>query len=370
MFTIEARDTQTQARTGTLITRHGPVRTPLFMPVATKGTVKTLTAREVGEIGYEVILSNVYHLLERPGIEVIEDHGGLHGFMSWDGAILTDSGGYQVYSLHKMVRVEEDGVAFRSLIDGRERRFTPELVLGYQERLGSDIAMQLDVCLPYGASREATQDALERTLRWGERTLAARALDGQLVFGIVQGGFYEDLREESARRTVELGFDGYALGGLSLGEPREELLAMTTTALAVIPEDKPRYVMGLGDPPGILEAIALGVDMFDSALATRVARGGAVFTPEGVLTIRNARYERDTRPLVEGCTCPACRQFTRAYLRHLYLSEETLALRMFTAHNLTFIQQLLAGARSAIEAGRYLSYLEEWRKRFREGRAS
>lgn len=369
MFRVEAQDAKTRARAGVLATARGEASTPLFMPVATKGAVKTLTADEVASLGYEVVLSNLYHVLERPGIEVIEAHGGLHGFMGWRRAMLTDSGGYQVYSLHRMVRVEEDGVSFRSLIDGRERRFTPESVIAFQERLGSDIAMQLDVCLGYGAPREKVRAAMETTIAWGARSLAARSREGQLVFGIVQGGFFPDLREESATRTVSLGFDGYALGGLSVGEPLHVLEEMAEVVVSRLPADRPRYIMGLGDPVGVLAGIALGVDMFDSALPTRVARGGSAFTRDGVLNIRNAAYERDLRPLDEECPCPACTRFTRSYLRHLYLSEETMALRMLTLHNLTFMKWLVDAAREAIVEGRFAPFRSAFVARYGAGAA-
>lgn len=348
-------DKKTQARTGIIITGK-KIQTPMFMPVATKGAVKTLTAREVGEMGYEVILSNTYHLLEKPGLETIKLFGGLRNYMSWEGALLTDSGGYQVYSLHKMVNISEEGVEFRSLIDGKRRFFSPEAVLTWQKELGSDFVMVLDVCLPYGVSENTAREASERTIRWAKRSKMVNMHPEQSVFGIVQGSFYKDLRIEATKRTVDIGFDGYAIGGLSVGEPRELMWEMVEAVVVHLPEDHPRYLMGVGDPEGILRGICFGIDMFDSALPTRIARGGTAFTEFGKINIRNTTYMNDENPIEESCSCLACSNFTRSYIRHLYLAEETLALRLLTLHNLSFLQKIIEESKLAIERGKFLEF--------------
>lgn len=365
MFTIEKKDIKTQARLGKLKTKSGIISTPCFMPVATKGAVKTLSSREVRDLGYEIILANVYHLIERPGIDLIEALNGLHSFMMWEGAILTDSGGYQVHSLSKLIKISEKGIKFKSLVDGRERLFSPELVMESQKRLSSDISMVLDVCLPYGVSEREAREAYELTLRWAKRSRTVEMDEGQKVFGIVQGNFFESHRRDSALRTVEIGFDGYAVGGLSVGEPKELMWEMTGIVVEQLPEESPRYLMGVGSPEELLKGISSGIDMFDSALPTRIARGGVALTREGKLNIRNAKFAMDKQPLEEECDCIACTNYSRAYIRHLYLSEETLALRLLTYHNLHFVMTLIKNAREAINNEFFDTFLREFEGRFR-----
>ncbi len=360
-FEVLCRDPQTMARVGKLATPHGEVLTPTFLPVGTRGAVKSMAPWEVAGIGYRMILANTYHLYLRPGVEVIREAGGLHAFMGWEGPILTDSGGFQVFSLSPTFRVEEDGVRFRSVYDGSEHFLTPEAAVRVQEDLGSDVAMTLDHCVAYPATREEVEKSVETTLRWAERSLRARAREEQALFGIVQGGAYPDLRARSAELTAGLDFPGYGIGGLSVGEPREDMLRCLEVQSAILPEDRPRHLLGIGDPEGILESVALGMDLFDCVLPTRMARTGVAFTREGKLNLRHARYAEDLRPLEEGCPCPACRNFTRAYLRHLHRVNEMLAHRMLTWHNLTFMHRLLLDCRRAIEAGRMLELIREWR---------
>jgi queuine tRNA-ribosyltransferase len=351
-FTLEAFDGV--ARAGVVTTLHGDIPTPAFMPVGTKGTVKTLHPDEVREMGAAVILGNTYHLHFRPGEDVIEELGGLHAFSGWDGPILTDSGGFQVFSLRDtLLAVDDDGVTFRSVYDGAAERFTPEGVAEIQRRLGSDIAMCLDICPPAGSSREQHEDAARRTLRWAERQVDAPRAPGQLRFGIAQGGTDPELRCRSIEDTVALGFDGNALGGLAVGESREEMLATVGWASPLLPADRPRYFMGLGDIEGILGVIAAGIDMFDCVLPTRTARTGSALTATGRMNLRNARYTRDPRPLEEGCRCPACTRFSRAFIRHLVNQEEILGLRLLSLHNLWLIHRLTAGARDSICRGTF-----------------
>ena len=357
-FAITAQDGA--ARSGVLRTAHGEVRTPAFMPVGTKATVKTVDPVELRELGAEVVLGNAYHLHFRPGEELIAELGGLHAFMGWDGAILTDSGGFQVFSLRDtLLEVDDDGVTFRSVYDGAPERFTPEVAARVQELLGSDIAMCLDICSPAGVSRAELEEAVRRTTLWAERQRDLPRAPGQLRFGITQGGLDDELRRRSSDELVGLDFDGYAIGGLSVGEHREPMFEATTTAAAFLPEDKPRYFMGIGDPEGVLEVIARGVDMFDCVLPTRTARTGSALTREGRLNLRNAGFARDERPLEEGCTCPACARFSRAYIRHLVNQQEILGLRLLSLHNLRFLLDLVAGAREAIERGEFLTWKDE-----------
>ncbi|HXF98831.1 MAG TPA: tRNA guanosine(34) transglycosylase Tgt [Gaiellaceae bacterium] len=345
------------ARAGVLETAHGPVPTPAFMPVGTKGTVKGVDPEELRALGARVILANAYHLHFRPGEEVIEALGGLHAFSGWQGPILTDSGGFQVFSLRDTIlAMDEGGVTFRSVYDGSVERFTPEGVAEIQRRLGSDIAMCLDVCLPAGAPRRELERAVELTTRWAERQAEAPRAPGQLRFGIAQGGTDPELRRRSLAEVAALPFDGYALGGLAVGEPREETLETTGWAAQLLPAERPRYFMGIGDPAGILEVIARGVDLFDCVLPTRTARTGSALTWAGRLNLRNARFARDPRPLVEGCPCPACARFSRAYLRHLVIQQEILGLRLLSLHNLSFVLDLTARARTAIEQGVFASF--------------
>ena len=354
-FTLEATDGA--ARAGVVRTAHGEIRTPAFMPVGTKGTVKTLLPAEVRAVGADVILGNTYHLHLRPGEDVIEELGGLHAFTGWDGPILTDSGGFQVFSLRDTLsEVDDEGVTFRSVYDGRPERLTPEAAAGIQARLGSDIAMCLDICPPADASRHEHEEAVRRTQLWAERQVGAPLADGQLRFGIAQGGVDPELRGRSIAGIVELPFDGYALGGLAVGESRAEMLDAVAWAAPALPAARPRYFMGLGDADGILEVVARGIDMFDCVLPTRTARTGSALTARGRLNLRNARFARDPRPLEDGCGCPACAGFSRAFVRHLVNQQELLGLRLLTLHNLWFTLRLTAGARDAITRGAFDAY--------------
>jgi queuine tRNA-ribosyltransferase len=357
-FSVTATDGA--ARAGTLHTAHGKVPTPACMPVGTKATVKSLHPDEVREAGAHILLGNAYHLHFRPGAGLIAGLGGLHAFMGWDGPILTDSGGFQVFSLRDTIAaVDDEGVTFRSVYDGTTERFTPELVADVQAKLGSDIAMCLDVCPPAGVGREELEQAVRLTTAWATRQLAAPRAPGQLLFGITQGAGDRELRTRSIEEIAALGFDGNALGGLSVGEPRPELLDAVEWAAPLLPADRPRYFMGIGDPAGILEVIARGVDLFDCVLPTRLGRTGTALTSHGRLNLRNAGFMRDPRPLDERCACPACARFSRAYIRHLVNQQELLALRLLSVHNLRFLLDLTAGARAAIEAGRLADFTSE-----------
>jgi queuine tRNA-ribosyltransferase len=357
-FTVTATDGA--ARAGVLRTAHGDVPTPAFMPVGTKATVKSLHPDEIREAGARILLGNTYHLHFRPGADLIAGLGGLHAFMGWDGPILTDSGGFQVFSLRDTIAaVDEEGVTFRSVYDGTTERFTPELVGEVQAKLGSDIAMCLDVCPPAGVSREELQRAVRLTTVWATRQREATRAAGQLLFGITQGGSDRELRTRSIEEIAALGFDGHALGGLSVGEPRAELLEAVEWAAPLLPADRARYFMGIGDPAGILDVVALGVDLFDCVLPTRMGRTGTALTSHGRLNLRNARFMRDPRPLDERCPCPACTRFSRAYIRHLVNQQELLALRLLSLHNLRFLLDLTAGARAAIETGRLADFTSE-----------
>jgi queuine tRNA-ribosyltransferase len=356
----EVTATDGAARAGVLHTAHGDVPTPAFMPVGTKGTVKTLDPRELRELGTTILLGNTYHLHFRPGDELVGELGGLHGFSGWDGPILTDSGGFQVFSLRDTIlAVDDDGVTFRSVYDGSPARFTPELVAAIQGRLGSDVAMCLDICPPAGVPRAELAEAVRRTSLWAARQRAAPRAPGQLLFGIAQGGADVELRTRSIDEVVALDFDGYALGGLSVGENRDEMLDATAWAAPLLPAGRPRYFMGIGDPEGVLEVIERGIDMFDCVLPTRTARTGSALTWEGRLNLRNARFVRDRRPLDEGCACPACARFSRAYIRHLVNQQELLGLRLLSLHNLRFLLDLTAGARKAIERGELARFKSE-----------
>jgi len=352
------------ARTGELITPHGAVPTPAFMPVGSQGTVKALTPEEVKEIGFSMILANTYHLYLRPGIDVVENLGGLHKMMAWDGAILTDSGGYQVFSLAPLCKISEKGVTFRSHIDGSEHFLTPELAIGYQEKLGADIIMVLDVCSAYGDSFEKVQRSMELTHRWAERCQKAHKNQNQALFAIVQGGIFPELRQRSVEFLTALGFDGYALGGLSVGEPKKLTLETVAQTAARLPEEKPRYLMGVGSPEDIIEGVARGIDIFDSALPTRVARNGALFTWEGRRNIRNATFSRMEQSIVSDCGCYTCRTFSAAYLQHLFKSGELLAYRLATIHNLYFIHNLVEKIQIAITDGTFSRLREEFWSRY------
>ena len=337
------------------------VPTPIFMPVGTRATVKTLGAEDLEEIGARLILGNTYHLHLRPGAELIRRRGGLHQFMSWRGAILTDSGGFQVHSLADLRRIVPDGVEFRSHLDGSTHFFTPEKVVEIQNDFGSDISMVLDVCTSYPAEHAQAADEMETTLRWAERSLAHRAtLPGAgALFGIVQGGIYPDLRERCGRSLARMGFDGYALGGLSVGEPPEERGDPMDAALAVLPTEKPRYLMGVGTPADIAAAVGRGVDMFDCVLPTRNARKGTIFTWQGKMVIKNRTYAEDDRPIDAACACPVCRRYSRAYLRHLFQVGEQLAGRLATIHTLAFYLQFMERMRQAIAKGRFTAFVAE-----------
>jgi queuine tRNA-ribosyltransferase len=361
-FTLAASDGV--ARAGVLHTAHGDVPTPAFMPVGTKATVKTVDPDELRAIGTTILLGNTYHLHFRPGEEVVAELGGLHAFMGWDGPILTDSGGFQVFSLRDtLLAADDEGVTFRSVYDGRPERFTPELAAGIQERLGSDVAMCLDICLPIGVPRAELAEAVRRTTLWAQRQRDLPRAPGQVRFAITQGGLDRELRALSSEDLAALDFDGYAIGGLSVGEEREPMFEATTDAAAMLPVEKPRYFMGIGDPEGVVEVIARGVDMFDCVLPTRTARTGSALTWEGRLNLRNARFARDPRPLSEDCACPACSRFTRAYIRHLVNQQEILGLRLLSLHNLRFLLDLVAAARTAIVDGSFDVWRAEVLKR-------
>ena len=348
------------ARAGVLETAHGQIRTPAFMPVGTKATVKALHPDEVRALGADVILGNTYHLHFKPGEDVVEELGGLHAFSGWSGPILTDSGGFQVFSLRDTIAaLDDDGVTFRSVYDGAEARFTPEGVADIQRRLGSDIAMCLDVCLPAGAPLEALEAAVRTTTLWAECQVDAPRAAGQLRFGITQGGTDRELRSRSIDEITALPFDGHALGGLAVGEARDDMLDCVEWAAPLLPEAQPRYFMGIGDPEGILEVVARGVDMFDCVLPTRTARTGSALTWEGRLNLRNAEYRRDPRPLDADCDCPACARFSRAAIRHFVTQREMLGLRLLSLHNLRFVLDLTARARAAIERGTFAAFRAE-----------
>jgi queuine tRNA-ribosyltransferase len=365
-FTVHA--TEGEARAGLLRTAHGDVPTPAFMPVGTKGTVKTVDPDELRALGSTIVLGNTYHLHFRPGDETIADLGGLHAFMGWDGPILTDSGGFQVFSLRDtLLALDDDGVTFRSVYDGAPARLTPEDVAAIQARLGSDVAMCLDICPPADVPRPDLAEAVRRTTVWAVRQRAAERAPGQLLFGIAQGAADPDLRRRSIEEIVALDFDGHALGGLSVGESRPQMFETTAWAAPLLPADRPRYFMGIGDPEGVLEVVERGIDMFDCVLPTRTARTGSALTWEGRLNLKNARFARDPEPLDEGCACPACTRFSRAYLRHLVNQQELLGLRLLTLHNLRFLLDLVAGARAALERGAFRSFKDDALDRLQAG---
>ena len=349
------------ARAGELTTAHGLVPTPVFLPVGSQGAIKTLTPEEVKDIGVKMVLANTYHLYLRPGIEVVAKMGGLHKFMAWDGAILTDSGGYQIFSLASLRQVSDEGVTFRSHIDGSEHFLTPESVIQFQGALGADIIMVLDECPAYGESLEKVREAMERTHQWAKRCQKAHKRSDQALYAIIQGGMYPQLRRQSVEYLTSLDFSGYAIGGLSIGEPKEVTLAMVEETVTLLPEHKPRYLMGVGSPEDIVEGVARGIDMFDSALPTRVARNGALFTWQGRHNIRNAAFSRMDQPIVPGCDCYTCRTFSAAYLHHLFKSEELLVYRLATIHNLNFIHNLVGKIRSAILEGTFSTFRDNFR---------
>jgi len=348
------------ARAGELITPHGRVSTPVFLPVGSQGAVKTLTPEEIKDIGIAMVVANTYHLYLRPGISVIEKMGGLHKFMGWDRAILTDSGGYQVFSLSSLRQVSDEGIIFRSHIDGSEHHITPESIIQFQETLGADIIMVLDECPAHDDSFEKVQRAMSRTHQWAERCQKCQKPSDQALYAIVQGGIFPQLRRQSAEYLTSLDFPGYAIGGLSLGEPKRVTLAMVEEIVALLPQNKPRYLMGVGSPEDIIEAVARGVDMFDSALPTRVARNGALFTWQGRHNIQNTVYSQMEEPVVPGCDCYTCRTFSAAYLHHLFNCDELLAYRLATIHNLSFINNLMSKIRSAIVNGTFSSFRDNF----------
>jgi queuine tRNA-ribosyltransferase len=385
MFELLGRDRKSKARRGRIKTAHGVIETPAFIPVGTQGSVKAVSPRELREITAQIILSNTYHLFVRPGLEVIKHFGGLHRFMNWDGPILTDSGGYQIFSLAKLRKITEQGVHFQNHVDGTPAFISPEIAMEIQAALGSDIAMVLDECAPYPCEHDYAEKSLEMTTRWAKRSKAANAqcstlnvqrsteeaelsairnpqsaIKRQLLFGIVQGATFDDLRKASAEAIVDLSFDGYAIGGVSVGEPEKEMMGAVEASEPFLPNDKPRYAMGLGTPPQMLEMIARGIDMFDCVLPTRLARNGTAFTSAGTLNLKNAKFTFDKGPIEQDCACPACREFTRGYIRHLIKAEEILGLRLITLHNLQFYLDLMKQARAKIEAGTF----DQFRKNF------
>jgi len=364
-FSVSRKGTDTGARIGKLITAHGTVSTPAFMPVASQGTVKTLTPGELRDLGVSIVLSNTYHLYLRPGIEAISRLGGLHKFMVWDGPMLTDSGGYQVFSLALLRKITDNGVTFRSHIDGSEHHLSPESVIDFQEKLGADIIMTLDECPAPNAHTSALREAVERTTRWAERCRKRHKSKIQLLFGIVQGGTSTQLRKESAKAITSLDFPGYAIGGLSLGESKELTWKTVDETAPLLPEDKPRYLMGVGSPEDIIEGVSRGIDLFDSALPTRVARNGALFTAEGRRNIGNAVYKSKKDPVDTKCDCYTCRTFSAAYLHHLFKCEELLAYRLATIHNLRFISRLIQQIHSAIEQGTFAAFRKDFLKHYR-----
>ncbi|HNS52552.1 MAG TPA: tRNA guanosine(34) transglycosylase Tgt [Anaerolineae bacterium] len=346
-------------RLGVLTTPHGEIQTPAFAPVGTQGTVKALDPRDLRELGVELLLGNTYHLYLRPGAELLARMGGLHGFMGWDGPILTDSGGFQVFSLQANRKVDEDGVTFRSHLDGSPHRFTPEMVIWTQEQIGADIIMCLDECAD-PLNRDYNEAALERTHAWAERSLAAQKRSDQWLFGIVQGGVFSDLRERSARFLTGLDFPGYAIGGLSVGEPKPLMHRMLEVTTPLLPVGKPRYLMGVGAPDDLIEGVTRGIDLFDCVLPTRLARNAALLTRHGRLNLRNASFSTDAKPVEERCDCYCCRRFSRAYLRHLFKAEELLGYRLATIHNVRFQERLMEDIRAALGDGSFEQFRSEF----------
>ena len=355
-FTLQVRSSECAARTGEVQTLHGSFQTPIFMPVGTQATVKAVTPENLVELGAEIILANTYHLFLRPGHELIRKLGGLHRFMNWDRPILTDSGGFQIFSLRELAKISEDGSAFRSHLDGSSLFLSPEDAVAVQEALGSDIMMCLDTCIPYPADRSETLAATELTSRWAKRSRTAQKENGQLLFGIVQGGMYHDLRSLAVDRLLDIGFDGYALGGLSVGEPNELMMDITEHSAKLLPQDHPIYLMGVGTPEDLVESVYRGVDMFDCVMPTRNARNGMLFTSRGRVVIKNSQYSKDPRPPDENCGCYTCRNYSRAYLRHLYMSREILAYHLNTIHNLYYFIRLMGSMREAIENDTFLQF--------------
>jgi queuine tRNA-ribosyltransferase len=361
-FILEASDGN--ARAGRMVFARGEVETPVFMPVGTYGTVKAMTPEELIGLGAQIVLGNTYHLMLRPGTEIVAAHGDLHDFMHWSRPILTDSGGYQVFSLGNLRTIEEDGVTFRSPINGDLVFLSPEISIHVQRELGADIVMVFDECTPYPAAADAVRSSMELSLRWAQRSKLAHADSAAALFGIVQGGMFEALRSESAAALTEIGFDGYAIGGLSVGEPKDAMMAISRHTAALLPHSQPRYLMGVGTPADLLEAIAHGIDMFDCVLPTRNARNGHLFTSNGVVRIRNAAHRSATTPLDPNCDCYTCQHYSRAYLHHLEKSHEILGARLNTIHNLAFYLGLMRNAREAIVAGRFQAFRDDISRRY------
>ncbi len=365
MFKLLKTDTHSRARLGALMTAHGMVETPVFMPVGTRATVKTLDNADLQNIGARTILGNTYHLNLRPGMDVVRAAGGLHSFMNWDGPILTDSGGFQIFSLSKIAKIREDGVEFKSHIDGKKLFLGPEESMEIQRHLASDIAMVFDDCPPYGASKKDVSSAIDRTHRWAVKCFNQPRSDSQLVFGIIQGGCYEDLRKQSAAEITGIEFDGYAIGGLSVGEPEPEMLRIAEYTAPMIPANKPRYAMGLGTPAQLVELVARGVDMFDCVLPTRVARNGTAYTFTGAFSLKSSQFKNDFQPIDEQCDCFACVQHSRSYIRHLLNVDEILGLRLLTIHNLRTYMRLMQDIRGHIANGTFDSFREEFKTNYR-----
>ena len=359
-FELLGKDRHSKARHGLLATARGVIETPAFMPVGTQGSVKAVSPQELLDLKAQIVLGNTYHLFVRPGLEVIQHFGGLHKFMNWNGPILTDSGGYQIFSLAKLRKITEEGVHFQNHLDGTPTFISPEIAMEIQATLGSDIAMVLDECAPYPCDYDYAARSLEMTTRWAKRCKESARSDPQLVFGIVQGATFAALRQQGAEALVEIGFDGYAVGGVSVGEPEEEMMRAVEASEPFLPNDKPRYAMGLGTPPQMIEMVARGIDMFDCVLPTRLARNGTAFTAGGTLNLKNAEFTMQHGPIEEGCECPACSEFSRGYIRHLIKAEEILGLRLITLHNLHFYLELMNRTRSAIEEGTFAHFRREF----------
>lgn len=361
---IKHVDKNSGARYGILHTPHGDVEVPMFMPVGTLATVKSLSPEEIKSLGAGVILANTYHLHIRPGEDIVALHGGLHKFMNYDGPILTDSGGFQVFSLASNRQIKEEGVTFKSHLDGSKLFFSPEIVIDIEEKLGADIIMSLDECIPYPSSYEYTKKSVERTLRWAKRGLEAKKRDDQALFGIVQGGDYEDLRAMCATELAKLPFEGYSIGGTSIGEPRDVFVKMVDYSVPFLPEDKPRYLMGVGSIDYILEGVKRGVDMFDCVLPTRLARHGALYTSHGRVNIRDAKYKNDLSPLDDNCDCYTCKHYTKSYLRHLYVANEILGKRLLSIHNVRFLISFMEKMRTAIKEDKFLEFKDNYMELF------
>lgn len=360
-YELIKKDKKTGARLGKIHTPHGDIETPIFMPVGTQATVKAMSPEELKDIKAQIILGNTYHLFIRPGHEIVKEAGGLHKFMNWDRPILTDSGGFQVFSLSKMRDIKEEGVTFRSHLSGEKLFISPEKSIEIQNSLGSDIMMAFDECPPYPADREYVKKSLERTTRWAERSLKANSRPNeQAVFGIVQGGMYRDLREQSVKEITSLEFPGYAIGGLSVGEPKDIMKEVLEYTTPLLPDKKPRYLMGVGDPVSLFNGVINGIDMFDCVLPTRIARNGTAMTSQGRVVIKNAKYAKDFTPLDPNCDCYTCRNYSRAYLRHLFKANEIFGLRLASYHNLYFLVNLMENIRQAIKEDRLLEYKEEF----------